>query len=261
MGLSGIKGFIVLLSVFFIFEPLPVSALNKKLTVVYTEWFPYTYTENSSASGFEIDVVRAVASRMGLEVSFESFPWKRCLLNMKSGKADMIVSLLRSPEREEYILFPDEYISVSRTVFFTLADSAVTYTGSFDSLKNYTIGVIDGFIYGDKFDHAVYLKKDTAINAEMLISKLLYKRNDLAAENQAVIIAYASRMGVSDRIRFLDPPIHTQKLYVGFSSEKSKKEEMKKLCTDFSRGLSEFRKTDAYSNILIKYGINPELMK
>lgn len=95
----------------------------------------------------------------------------------------------------------------------------------------------------------------------MLISKLLYKRNDLAAENQAVIIAYAARMGVSGRIRFLDPPIHTQKLYVGFSSVKSKKEEMKKLCIDFSRNLSVFRKTGAYSNILIKYGINPELMK
>lgn len=230
---------------------------SKKVTIVHTEWFPYTYTENGEAKGFEIEILKSVMKKIGYAPVFVSYPWKRCLFSIKSGDADALVSVLKTPEREDFMYFPDENISISKTVLFAPVDSDVKYSGQLEILKNYVVGVVDGFSYGEAFDNAVYIRKEYAVNPEMLISKLVYKRNDLAVENKAVITAYAKKMGVFEKIKFLDPPIHTQKLYVGFS----KKIENQKLYKVFSDELANFKKTEEYQNILQKYNVSGEVMK
>lgn len=229
---------------------------TERIRVVYTDWFPYTYEENGEALGFEIEIFREVIKKMNLEADFVRFPWKRCLNSLEEGTADALISLLKTPEREKYTYFPEESISISRTVFFTEKDRRIEYYGSYDLLRGYTVGVIMGFSYGHEFDNADYLFKDPARDAQTLITMLLKGRHDLAAENQAVVNGYAMKMGVSDKIRFLEPPIHSQKLYAGFSRRKG----LKKLCDDFSGSLFEFKKTETYSNILKKYGISPSQM-
>jgi len=229
------------------------SGESNRIKVVYTDWFPYTYGENGEARGFEIEVFRAVMKKMGIEAQFVNYPWRRCLNGIEEGYADALISLLKTPEREEYTLFPDTCISLSKTMFFTKIESNIQFKGSYADLKDYIIGVIAGFAYGEAFDKADYLKKDVAQNSRMLITKLLNDRHDLAAENQAVISGYAEKMGVRDKIKFLEPPIHTQKLYVGFSKIKK----LEKLCDDFSKALLEFKSSGEYGKILKKYGVNP----
>ncbi|MBF0257459.1 MAG: transporter substrate-binding domain-containing protein [Desulfamplus sp.] len=230
-----------------------IDSQTNKLKVVYTDWFPYTYEKNGEALGFEIDILKAVLKKMNMDAEFVKYPWKRCLSNLEYGQADVLVSLLKTPEREKYTYFPDTHISISKTVFFTKRDTEINFNGSYQDLKPYSIGVIAGFSYGEVFDKADYLTKDLAHNPQMLIRKLMSGRHELAAENQAVVSGYASQMGVKDKIKFLVPPIHTQKLYVGFS----KAREVKKLCDDFSKTLLEFKSTDEYGKIFEKYGIDP----
>ncbi len=114
-----------------------------------------------------------------------------------------------------------------------------------------------GFSYGNAFDQAGSLMKDDSIDASMLITKLINNRNDLVAENQAVITATAFQMGLKENINSIGPPIHTQKLYVGFSKTKG----LKKVCHDFSVLLRAFKKSKRYKEILKEYGINFSDMK
>ncbi len=230
-----------------------IYSQTSKIDVVYTDWFPYTYKENGEALGFEIEIFKAVMKSLNIETDFIKYPWRRCLNSLEEGSADAVVSLLKTPERDKYTLFPDNYISLSKTVLFTKVGNNIEFKGSYEDLKSYTIGVISGFSYGDSFDKAYYLKKDYAQNAQMLIKKLLNDRHDLAAENQVVISGYALKMNVKDKIKFLNPPIHTQKLYVGFSKVKG----LKQLCDDFSIALSKFKNSQEYRVILEKYGVNP----
>lgn len=222
-----------------------------KLSVVYTSWFPYTYTENATAAGFEVDVLRRVLHDMGREASFTELPWKRCLASLAEGRADLLVSLLRTPEREQFAAFPDEHISVSRTVLFTTADSGLRYDGDLKSLAGRKIGVIMGFSYGEAFDRADFLDKDPAVDADTLIRRVLRGHNALAAENEYVARASATRLGVRDRLRFLEPPIHMQKLYVGFSRAAGRQG----LAEEFSRALARFKATPGYGEILQRYGV------
>ena len=241
--------------VIFLLGGFPLAA-ERPLRVAFTDWFPYTYLDGETPAGFEIETVQNVFHDLGYPLEFTCYPWKRCLVAMKTGDADLIVSLLKTPKREDFVLFPREHISLSRTVFFTLSGRRIRYTGNLGDLRGMTIGVIAGFSYGEAFDEAVFLRKDEAKNPEILLTKLLRGRHDLGAENQAVIKGYAQKLGIVDRIRFLEPPIHHQRLYVGFASGK----QWERLADTFSRRLSVFKQSEIYREILAKYGISPRDM-
>lgn len=227
------------------------EAVPERLNVVYTDWFPYTYSENGRASGFELEIFQAVTDEMGIRAEYARYPWKRCLLHLKTGKADALVSLIKTPDRAIFTHFPEAHISLSQIVFFTKTDTAIHFRGDLRTLKKLNIGVILGFSYGEVFDHTDFLNKDPSLDTKTLIKKLLAGRHDLAAENQSVILGYAQKMGVTDRIRIIDPPIRTEKLYVGFS----KKNDLGSLADDFSMALDRFKATAAYRSILDKYGV------
>ncbi|MBI5523410.1 MAG: transporter substrate-binding domain-containing protein [Desulfarculus sp.] len=251
MKASPALGLLTLLACLLVATP-PAAAQEARLRVVFTEWFPYTYLEQGRPAGFEIEIFQAVASAMGLEAEFVQYPWKRCLSAMKSGEAHALISLLKTDERQEYTLFPDEHISISRTVFFTTAGRTIAFDGTYAGLADYTIGVIAGFSYGPAFDQASGLRKEEVSDAKLLIRKVLSGRNDLAAENQAVISGLARQMGVLEGLSFLEPPIHTQRLYVGFSRHK----ELQGLCLDFSQALARFKQTPEYRDILARHGVD-----
>ncbi|MBI4797925.1 MAG: transporter substrate-binding domain-containing protein [Desulfarculus sp.] len=231
--------------------PPQAAAQEARLRVVFTEWFPYTYLEQGRPAGFEIEIFQAVARQMNLDAEFVQYPWKRCLAALKSGEAHALISLLKTGERQEYTLFPDEHISISRTVFFTTAGKSIPFDGTYAGLAGHTIGVIAGFSYGPAFDQAQGLRKEEVSDAKLLIKKVLSGRNDLAAENQAVITGLARQMGVLEGLSFLEPPIHTQRLYVGFSRHKK----LEGLCQEFSQALARFKQTPEYREILVKYGV------
>jgi polar amino acid transport system substrate-binding protein len=242
-------------SVFLLFSAgaaADAAGYPEKLHVVYMQWYPYTYKDGMDARGFEIETFKAVMDKMGVKVVFEQFPFKRCLKMLETGTADAAVSVLDTPERRRYIIFPQEYISISRTLFFTGKDSKIRYGGSLEELKGYNIGVIAGFSYGKGFDNARHLKKEAVVDPERLVNMVLGGRCDLGIENQAVIKGIAKELGVERSIRFLGPPVHAQKLYVGFS----RAGHLEKLASDFSNALREFKKTDHYKAILRKYGIS-----
>lgn len=236
---------------------LPANGQARTLLAVYMDWFPYTYQENGKESGFEIEILKAVMKKMKVSMNFQRYPWNRCVSSLKNGEADILVSLLRTKEREQFIHYPDHHISISKTVFFTAADKRIPFSGSYEELIGYIIGVISGFSYGDVFDHTDYLTKEPVKNTDLLIGKVLCGRNDIGVENLAVITAYACKMNIKEKIRFLKTPIHSQKLYVGFS----KKNELEQLCKNFSKFLGEYKKSNEYGAILQKYGIAPVEMQ
>lgn len=229
----------------------PPLASGEDFTVVYTSWDPYTFTEEGRATGFEIDIARQTLLSMGLRPEFIKLPWKRCLLYMKEGTADAVVSLLYTPERATYVRFPETHISVSRTVFFTTRQSKVRYSGDLDSLRGLSIGTVLGFHYGETFDRAHFLIKDSGLDVSTLIKKVVNGHNDLGVENELVIRHAARRLRLLDRLRFLEPPLHENMLYVGFSRIKTTPE----FVARFSSALKRFKETEEYQTILDRYGV------
>lgn len=226
-------------------------AEEKKLIAVFTTWEPYGYMENGKPAGFEIEIFDAVAKEMGIIVEFLHRPWKRCLSSVENKLADVVISALKTKERESYLIYPEEPISISRTGFFTIAGKDIVFDGTFEPLKEFTIGITSGFSYGDAFDSAIFLKKDESTETTTIITKVLLGRIDLGIGDVEVIKTAAKKENIRDKIKFLEPLVHSRKLYAAFS----KKPGHEILSMEFSKALSKFRTSEEYNTILKKYGI------
>lgn len=69
------------------------------LKIAYPEFKPFfTESAQGEVQGFFADIlIEALEKRMGIELAWASFPWKRCQKYVRTGKYDAMDRLLSSP--------------------------------------------------------------------------------------------------------------------------------------------------------------------
>lgn len=68
--------------------------------------------KNGELVGFDIDLAKEAAKRLGVKAVFKPVQWDGVLLNLKNGDIDLIWNALGiTPEREQEIAFTDSYMS------------------------------------------------------------------------------------------------------------------------------------------------------
>jgi len=73
--------------------------------------------ENGEIVGFDIDLAKEAAKRMGVEVEFKAVDWDGVILSLKNGMIDAIWNgLTITPEREESIDFSQPYLENSQSI-------------------------------------------------------------------------------------------------------------------------------------------------
>lgn len=94
--------------------------------------------ENNEIVGFDIDLARAAAEYMGVEVQFQPIDWKTKETELSSGRIDLIWNgYTITDERKEKVNFTKPYLENAQ-VIATLADSDIE---SFDDLEGKLIGL------------------------------------------------------------------------------------------------------------------------
>jgi cystine transport system substrate-binding protein len=99
---------------------------------------PFSYHEGGSGpiTGFDVDVAKAVAAKLGVKAQFEETQWDAIFAGLEAHRFDVIANQVSvTPERKAKYLFSAPY-TVSKGVVVTKStDSAIT---SFASLKGRT---------------------------------------------------------------------------------------------------------------------------
>ena len=71
-----------------------------------TNWPPFNFFANDRPQGFSIDFMNIVAKKTGLEIRYITGPtWDEFLSMMKSGDLDVMLNIVKTPEREKYLLY------------------------------------------------------------------------------------------------------------------------------------------------------------
>jgi ABC-type amino acid transport substrate-binding protein len=79
-----------------------------------TNWPPYNFNVDGEPTGFSIDYMRLLAEQTGLEVEFVSGPdWNEFIGMMRSGDLDVMLNIVNTPARREFLLFTDAYAITS----------------------------------------------------------------------------------------------------------------------------------------------------
>ncbi|MGE5344104.1 MAG: transporter substrate-binding domain-containing protein [Candidatus Omnitrophota bacterium] len=243
--------FVVSLSGNFFFSNPP-----KLITVAYHEDFPpYVFEENGYPQGIFPEMMNEAAKHMGVRVIYVKFPWKRMLQCARDGEVDAIMPLLKSEERETFLIYPNG-IALAEVVFFTRSDSRIQYTGALDELKPYTIGVVADYFYGEAFNSAGF-QIDESLKDEMLVDKLLRGRFEVGAGSDLVIKYYTKKHSVEARIKFLEPSLLRRVLYTGFPRSRPYASEF---AAKFSEAVKELQRKGIHQKILDKYGCGEDMV-
>ncbi|WP_084077649.1 amino acid ABC transporter substrate-binding protein [Demequina sp. NBRC 110057] len=109
--------------------------------VVGTEgtYRPFTFHADGSGdlTGYDVEVARAVADQLGVEVQFEETQWDALLTGLEAGRFDAVFNQVGiTPEREGTYTFSTPY-TYSNGVLVTTADN--TDIASFDDLEGRTL--------------------------------------------------------------------------------------------------------------------------
>ncbi|MDO4270346.1 MAG: transporter substrate-binding domain-containing protein [Eubacteriales bacterium] len=88
-------------------------------------WAPWTYhDENDELVGYDVEVARAIAEKLGVTASFVEGEWDGLLAGLSAGRYDIMVNGVDiDPARQETYDFSDPY-AYNRTAVITLGGNA-----------------------------------------------------------------------------------------------------------------------------------------
>ncbi len=225
-------------------------ASNEPLVIVTEPWEPYVFDVGSPLKGMDYEVVEAVFREMKIPVKVEFYPFKRALMMVQKKSADAILDLMVTPERKEFLFFPDEYISASPTTLFFRHRQMPKFETLAD-LSGYVMGTQLGFDYPKEVVNAP-LTKAEAPSLDSNLQKLILKRIDVLVDNRTVVLYKAHQMGLLNEITYDPRPLGNPEEALNFLGF-AKKKGYDQLAERFSAALKVFKTSKEYRAILAKY--------
>ena len=100
-------------------EPAKTDDAKKITNGLDDEYAPMGFKdEKNEISGFDVDLAKEAAKRLGSEVEFKAIDWNSKEAELKSGRIDIIWNGLDiTPERQQNMLFSDPYMDNRQIVF------------------------------------------------------------------------------------------------------------------------------------------------
>lgn len=229
-------------------SPVLVAALAE------LDYPPFYFREDDALTGFSIEVLNRVAEQLGIVISYRRLSWPRVLQSLRNGQVDMVTTFTPTPERQKMVFFTSLPHAVEHNHLFVRADRQLDYKGELQSLSPYLIGVITGYSYGAEFDQAEYLHKDEVLDEQTLVRMVLGKRFDAGVGNPFAIRLEAAKYGRAGQLTFVDPPINSNPIHMGFSR---KLPQGQALAERFSQAIARLKSGPDYQQLLRKYHLQP----
>lgn len=79
-----------------------------------SNWAPFNFTTNGKADGFSIEYMNLLADKAGFKIQYINGPsWNEFLVMMRTGELDVMLNIVQTAERSEYLEFTSPYSVVS----------------------------------------------------------------------------------------------------------------------------------------------------
>ncbi len=238
--------------IFILFVSFSVDSKELRVGLAELDYPPFYFKEQGKYHGAALEVSRTIANRLNHQLVFVRYPWKRIQTYLQSGDVDMMILYFKTPERAKDVVYVEIPHIYESSDLFVRKNSDIKFKGDLLDLQKYSFGNVRGYSYGDEYNNAKGIFKQEVNNEEQLIRILAYGRIDIGVGNKAVILRHAKALGLSDKIRFIEPPIDISANYIAFSKTRRDAQE---LADEYSEMLKVFVKTDEYKAILKKYSL------
>lgn len=153
-------------------EELDWIRKNPAIRVAATpDWPPFEFESNAQYQGVAADILRLAAQRVGIQLDIRLGPWPEHVKELKSGGLDLSPAMVRTTEREEYLLFTDSVFTSNVAIF---VEEATTDIRSMADLQGKTVAIEKGYatqeLIAEQYPGIDLLLVDSALDAIRLVS-------------------------------------------------------------------------------------------
>lgn len=192
--------FTATLFLFFAVEHV-VMAGPDTMRVAFSESPPAKMLDsNGKPSGIDTEFVEELARRLGLHVDYNIVPFKRGLLMLKQGSADLMTGVLMREEREEYLYFLQPAYRRNSDKVFYVRKGEEDLILSRQDLQKRTVATVLGARYYPDFDADEKINKVKVNNPDAVFAILAAGRVDAAISWELSGDFRLARLGLTDQI-------------------------------------------------------------
>jgi len=195
----------------------PAAAAPARCTrlvlTAHPDYPPVAWAHGGTLRGAGIEVVRQLAKDADVPlVITDEGSWAAAQSAVKSGKADAIVGLYRTPKRMEFFDYVQPAIAPDPSAVLARVGEPFSYTG-WNSLIGKKGAASHGEAYGDTFD--AFMKARLTIQRVSGFSGVYQAVADKSAD-YGLIGYYAAVTGAPKSIRIVEPNFVTEGLFIAF---------------------------------------------
>jgi polar amino acid transport system substrate-binding protein len=208
-------------------------------------------------SGMTPDLLREALRRIGCELEFVELPWARAVQQLAQGRLDLLGEVTRTPERERYALYSEEFRTDETRLYVRRPDAHRWPVRTLAELAyaHLKVAVEIGEVLNPEFDRA---RRDPAFRSALVeVSRRESQWAMLAAGRVDAVLADAQVAGARIARGDLPVPIvaHPDFLlrspsYVAFSRTRVDPERV----ALFNAALKTMHADGSYAAILRRYG-------
>ncbi|GLI56615.1 hypothetical protein PM10SUCC1_21290 [Propionigenium maris DSM 9537] len=173
-----------------------------------TNWPPFNFSEGGEPRGFAVDYMDIISSKAGFKVEYITGPtWKEFVEIFKEGGVDVLLGVVKTPEREKYMAFSDSF-ATNPNVILSMQEKQYK---NLEELSGKIVSVPKGF-YQEEILRRDYPEIQLHLTNDPLesIKAVIYEDADatlgrLATLNYLTRINFISGVAVSGRVDFKEP--------------------------------------------------------
>lgn len=226
------------------------------LQLVTLEYPPYEVEENGKITGMAVEIVEEVFQRMQKPVNIRLQPWDVALEMIKTGDADAVFTIFKTPAREQYADYNKEMLLPQMISLFTRKNAKIEYDGNLIKLQDYRFGIVKAVSYGSIIDSAfnqdiirsVFIYETGQDNMEALLNGKI----DILVSNRLGAWYILQQMGRADEVQELSPIVQSVPSYIAFSKVK----DLNMIKDSFDNILKIMKEDGSYRKITDKYMLN-----
>lgn len=175
--------------------------------------------KEGAVEGLGVDIAKEIFHRLGHKITIKLYPWKRALEMVKTGQADVIIGPYISDERKKVLSFSQYPFYEDQFFFYQLISKPeLKWSGDFNSLKGFSIGINRAWNYGEKFNESEKKLNVVTLNTlEQNLKLLLLGRVDLTLSHSRGAKKLLEKLKAQHKVRKIYPPVKKSLGYFAFS--------------------------------------------
>lgn len=153
------------LFVLFLLFCITITTLFSK-DILRVAWYTlpgFSFNVDGKKNGYNYEILQTIAKYTDSDIQYIYGTWSECLNYLKEGKADIIISVANTEEREEMFNFSKIPIGIGTSLILTSLDNSNYAYHDFDSLNNKTIGAEKNSFVNKQLEE-IATKKNININ-------------------------------------------------------------------------------------------------